>query len=128
MGGHSNVDYRDRGHRAHSEKHSPAGGQGQKRADGAAGGGGRGGSPPPRPPGGGGGGGAGPPPPPPPPQPRGGGEGGTSRGRPARLSQQVRTTNTTGKIQELRQQVRSGQYRIDARETAARMLLMEEDA
>ena len=30
--------------------------------------------------------------------------------------------------EELRQQVRSGQYRIDARETAARMLLMEEDA
>ena len=39
---------------------------------------------------------------------------------------QVRTHNTTGKIQELRGQVASGEYRPDARETAARMLLMSE--
>ena len=42
------------------------------------------------------------------------------------LSQQVRTYNTTGKIQDLRSQVASGEYRPDARETAARMLLMAE--
>lgn len=42
------------------------------------------------------------------------------------LSSQVRTANTTGKIQELRSQVLSGQYRISPREVAARMLLMEE--
>ena len=41
-------------------------------------------------------------------------------------SQQVRTFNTTGKIQDLRDQVASGTYRPDARETAARMLLMAE--
>lgn len=44
----------------------------------------------------------------------------------ASLSQQVRTFNTTGKIQDLRSQVASGQYRPDARETAARMLLLSE--
>lgn len=43
------------------------------------------------------------------------------------LSYQVRTATTTGKIQELRSQVRSGQYQIAAREVAARMLLMEAD-
>ena len=43
------------------------------------------------------------------------------------LSHQVRTANTTGKIQELRSQVSSGEYRVDAREVAARMLLMEVD-
>ena len=43
------------------------------------------------------------------------------------LSQQVRTFNTTGKIQELRSQVASGTYRPDARETAARMLLLSEE-
>ena len=42
------------------------------------------------------------------------------------LSQQVRTFNTPGKIQELRQQVSAGEYRPDARETAARMLLLAE--
>ena len=42
------------------------------------------------------------------------------------LSQQVRTFNTTGKIQDLRDQVASGTYRPDARETAARILLMAE--
>lgn len=45
----------------------------------------------------------------------------------ASLSQQVRTFNTTGKIQELRGQVAGGTYRPDARETAARMLLLAED-
>ena len=44
----------------------------------------------------------------------------------ASLSQQVRTHNTTGKIQELRRAVSSGEYQIALRETAARMLLMEE--
>ena len=50
----------------------------------------------------------------------------TFREMAASLSQQVRTYNTTGKIQELNRQVMSGQYRPDARETAARMLLMTE--
>ena len=45
----------------------------------------------------------------------------------ASLSSQVRTFNTTGKIQELRSQVASGTYRPDARETAARMLLLAEE-
>lgn len=45
----------------------------------------------------------------------------------ASLSQQVRTCNTTGKIQELRRQVRSGEYQVEPRETAARMLLMMEE-
>lgn len=45
----------------------------------------------------------------------------------ASLSQQVRTFNTTGKIQDLHNQVASGGYRPDARETAARMLLLSED-
>lgn len=45
----------------------------------------------------------------------------------AALSQQVRTYNTTGKVQELHRQVISGEYRPDARETAARMLLLTED-
>lgn len=50
----------------------------------------------------------------------------TFREMAASLSQQVRTLNTTGKIQELHRQVSSGEYRPDARETAARMLLMME--
>lgn len=45
----------------------------------------------------------------------------------AALSHQVRTYNTTGKVQELRRQVMAGEYRPDARETAARMLLLPED-
>ena len=44
----------------------------------------------------------------------------------ASLSQQVRTYNTTGKIQELCRQVSSGEYQISPREVAARMLLVEE--
>lgn len=42
----------------------------------------------------------------------------------ANISHEVRTHNTTGKIAELRDQVQSGTYQADARETAARMLLM----
>lgn len=45
----------------------------------------------------------------------------------ANLSYQVRTYNTTGKIQELHRQVSSGEYQIEPRETAARMLLMMEE-
>ena len=44
----------------------------------------------------------------------------------ASLSQQVRTYNTTGKIQELSRQVSSGEYQVSPREVAARMLLVEE--
>lgn len=44
----------------------------------------------------------------------------------ASLSQQVRTTNTTGKVQELRRQVQAGEYKPDAQEIARRMLLMGE--
>ena len=51
----------------------------------------------------------------------------TFRDLAASLSQQVRTFNTTGKIQELRSQLASGTYRPDARETAARMLLLAEE-
>lgn len=50
----------------------------------------------------------------------------TFRELAASLSHQVRTFNTTGRIQDLRRQVASGEYRPDARETAARMLLMTE--
>jgi len=45
----------------------------------------------------------------------------------ASVSQQVRTYNTTGRIQELRSQVQSGQYQISPTEIAARMLLLGED-
>ena len=44
------------------------------------------------------------------------------------LAYQVRTHNTTGKIQQLRRAVRSGEYQISPRETAARMLLLSEEA
>lgn len=50
----------------------------------------------------------------------------TFRELAASLSQQVRTFNTTGKIADLHEQVAAGTYRPDARETAARMLLMTE--
>ena len=43
----------------------------------------------------------------------------------ADLARQVRTTNTTGKIQELRHQVQTGEYQVSPRELAHRMLLME---
>lgn len=49
---------------------------------------------------------------------------GSFRDMVASLSYQVRTCNTTGKIQELHRQVSAGEYRIEPRETAARMLLM----
>lgn len=45
----------------------------------------------------------------------------------SQLSHQVRTYNTTGKIQELRAQVSNGTYRISPKEIAAGMLLMKED-
>ena len=45
----------------------------------------------------------------------------------ASLAQQVRAHNTTGKIQELRSQVRAGEYSIEPRETAARMLFLTEE-
>ena len=44
----------------------------------------------------------------------------------AMLSHQVRTNTSTGKIQELHRLVSSGEYRVDPREVAARMLLLEE--
>ena len=42
------------------------------------------------------------------------------------LAYQVRPHNTTGKIQQLRRQGTAGEYRPDAMETAARMLLLGE--
>lgn len=42
----------------------------------------------------------------------------------SKISHEVRTHNTTSKIAELREQVQSGTYQMDARETASRMLLM----
>ena len=45
----------------------------------------------------------------------------------ASLSYQVRTYNTTGKIQELRRQVSAGEYQVEPRETVARMLLLMEE-
>ncbi len=42
----------------------------------------------------------------------------------SKLSHEVRTHNTTSKITELREQVESGTYQADARETASRMLLI----
>ena len=53
-------------------------------------------------------------------------DGSSFREMAASLSYQVRTDNTTGKIQELRRQVQSGEYQIEPRETAARMLLLME--
>lgn len=56
------------------------------------------------------------------------GQGGQSfREIAASLSYQVRTHNTTGKIQELRRMVASGEYQVEPRETAARMLLLAEE-
>ena len=43
-----------------------------------------------------------------------------------RLSQEVRTTTTTGDIRALRQQVASGTYKPDASAIAARMLFLGE--
>ena len=44
-----------------------------------------------------------------------------------RLTQEVRTTTTTGDIRVLRQQVASGTYKPDASAIAARMLFFGED-
>ncbi len=41
-----------------------------------------------------------------------------------RISNEVRTHNTTSKIAQLREEVQQGTYVADARETASRMLLM----
>ena len=54
-------------------------------------------------------------------------ERGSFREMAANLSYQVRTCNTTGKIQELRRQVSAGEYQVEPRETAARMLLLLEE-
>lgn len=43
-----------------------------------------------------------------------------------RISQEVRTHNPMSKIAELKEAVQNGTYQMDARETAARMLLMGE--
>ncbi len=42
----------------------------------------------------------------------------------SKISHEVRTHNTTGKIAQLREEVENGTYKMDARETASRMLLM----
>lgn len=52
-------------------------------------------------------------------------EGQSFRAIAADLARQVRTHNTTGKIQELRRQVQAGDYQVSPREIAARMLLAE---
>ena len=44
----------------------------------------------------------------------------------SRLSNEVRTATTTGRIQELRQAVSSGNYQPDPAEIAKRMLLLAE--
>ena len=41
-----------------------------------------------------------------------------------RISQEVRTATSSGQVAALREQVQSGTYQIDARETARKMLLM----
>ena len=46
----------------------------------------------------------------------------------SRLTQEIRTTTTTGEIRALRQQVASGEYCPDASAIAARMLFLGEDA
>ena len=45
----------------------------------------------------------------------------------SRLSQEVRTANTTGDIQELRQKVAAGEYHPDPMAIAGRMLFMVEE-
>ena len=45
----------------------------------------------------------------------------------ARLSQEVRARPTSGELRALQAQVASGTYQPDARETAARMLLLCEE-
>lgn len=45
----------------------------------------------------------------------------------SRLSREVRTANTTGDIQELRQKVAAGEYHPDPMAIAGRMLFMVEE-
>ena len=45
----------------------------------------------------------------------------------SRLSQEVRTVNTTGDIQDLRREVSAGEYTPDPMAIAGRMLLMVEE-
>ena len=45
----------------------------------------------------------------------------------SRLSHEVRTSTTTGKIQELRQAVSTGEYKPDPAEIAKRLMLLTED-
>ena len=45
----------------------------------------------------------------------------------SRLSQEVRTANTTGDIQELRREVSAGEYHPDPMAIAGRMLLLVEE-
>ena len=47
-------------------------------------------------------------------------------GMVSRLSQEVRTATTTGTLNALREQVRSGQYQVDANSIAKKMLLLGE--
>ena len=42
-----------------------------------------------------------------------------------KISQEVRTATSSGQVAALREQVQNGTYRVDARETARKMLLME---
>lgn len=44
----------------------------------------------------------------------------------SKLSQEVRTATTTGTLNALREQVRSGQYQVDANSIAKKMLLLGE--
>lgn len=44
-----------------------------------------------------------------------------------RLSQEVRAATTTGRVQELKEQVANGTYQVDVEELARRMLLQQED-
>ena len=43
-----------------------------------------------------------------------------------RLSQEVRTAASSGQVAQLREEVRNGTYRVDAREIARKMLLLGE--
>ena len=42
-----------------------------------------------------------------------------------KISQEVRTATSSGQVAALREQVQSGNYKVDAREVARKMLLME---
>lgn len=42
-----------------------------------------------------------------------------------KISNEVRTATTSGQVAALREQVQNGTYKVDARETARKMLLME---